>query len=114
MKRLLFFIVPLLVALPLPAQGPAVGDNRTALMQQRREKLREKWEAQFRAADTDNSGSLSRDEVRKAGMPAAILDHFDDIDTNHDGQLTPEELMAAYEKRLDAQKGAPKAIDHSF
>lgn len=113
MRHLLFFIVPLLVALPLPAQEQPADNGRSTLMQQRREKLRKKWEKQFHAADIDNSRSLTREEAKKAGLPAAIMDHFEDIDTDHDGQLTPEELMAAYEKRLDAQKNVPaKASDH--
>jgi Ca2+-binding EF-hand superfamily protein len=106
MKRLLLFIVPLLLTQPLFAQeqDPA----RAALMQQRRDQLKKKWEQQFRAADADNSGSLTREEAKKAGLPAAIMDRFDDIDSDHDGQLSPEELMAAYEKRLEAQKSGPE------
>jgi hypothetical protein len=78
-------------------------------MQQRHEKLKKKWEAQFRAADLDQSKGLSLAEARKAGLPAAILDHFNDIDVDHDGQLTPQELMAVYEKRLASQRNAGSA-----
>ena len=88
----------------LCAQAAPPADPRLAIIQQHREKLRKKWEEQFRAADTDNSRSLSREEAESGGLPASIRDHFEDIDTDHDGQLTPEELMAAFEKRLDAQK----------
>lgn len=55
-------------------------------------------EARFRAADTDASRSLNRAEVA-AGMPKVILQHFEAIDLNADGEITPEELreMAARE-----------------
>ncbi|MGH8541506.1 MAG: hypothetical protein ACRETW_13515 [Stenotrophobium sp.] len=104
MKRLVFFIVPLLAASPLLAQPAGYASSREALLQQRREKLKEKWEKQFRAADTDNSGTLTREECIKAGLPQSLIDHFDEIDTNHDGVLTPQELMSMYEKRLQAQE----------
>lgn len=108
MKRLflplVFLIVPLVTS-PLLAQSETVDDaDRSALLQQRRDKLKQKWEARFRAADTDNNRELTLEEAKKGGLPAAILDHFDEIDADHNGQLSPEELIAVYEKRLDAQK----------
>ena len=48
--------------------------------------------AQLARADRDGSGTLSRDEVR-AGAPR-LLDRFDSIDVNHDGELSPQELRA--------------------
>ncbi len=45
---------------------------------------------QLERADHDGSGTLSRDEVR-AGAPR-LLDRFDGIDVNHDGELSPQEI----------------------
>ena len=47
---------------------------------------------QLARADRDGSGTLSRDEVR-AGAPR-LLDQFDNIDVNHDGELSPQEIRS--------------------
>ncbi len=60
--------------------------------------------ARFRAADTDNSRGLSRAEV-KASLPLVLLRHFDEIDTDSNGELSPDELVAM-RKREDAQREA--------
>lgn len=46
----------------------------------------------WKRLDTDGDGRLSREEV--ANHPR-LAQHFDAIDTNKDGFLTPEELRAA-------------------
>jgi len=49
----------------------------------------------IKAADTDGNGLISRDEAKALPM---IAKHFDEIDTNHDGQLSPDELRAFHQK----------------
>lgn len=73
-------------------------------MEQRREKLRAKRELQFRAADTDQSRSLTRAEIEAAGLPSALLRQFERIDSDGDGTLTPEELESAQTRRVDAAR----------
>ena len=50
----------------------------------------------LKAADTNGDGMISRAEA--AALPM-IERHFNVIDTNADGQVTPDELRAAHERR---------------
>ena len=54
-------------------------------------------QAEFKKADTDGDGALSKAEAEKS-MPRLAKD-FDAIDTNKDGKLTQDELRAFGEKR---------------
>jgi len=47
---------------------------------------------QFRGADADGNGMLSRAEVDRAAP--RLAQHFDAIDVNRDGQISPEEIRA--------------------
>ena len=47
-------------------------------------------DSRFARADTDRNGALSRAEVDR-GLPG-IAPHFDEIDRNRDGSLSPDEL----------------------
>ena len=58
--------------------------------------------ARLKAADANGDGMISRDEASKS-LPM-IARHFDEIDTNHDGQVTSEELQAFHQK-MSAQRG---------
>ena len=49
----------------------------------------------LKQADTDANGLISRDEAK--ALPR-IAKHFDEIDANRDGQLSPDELRAFHEK----------------
>jgi hypothetical protein len=94
-------IVPLLIATASFAQDEVA---RTQLVEQQREKLRRKWEQQFRAADTDRSGGLSTAELRAARLPGKLLSQHAEIDTDANGELSPAELLAAREKQIAAQR----------
>ena len=59
-------------------------------------------EARFKRADANGDGRLSRDEAQK-GMPR-LTRHFDQIDANHDGVVTLEELHAARKARLESRR----------
>jgi len=67
------------------------------------EKLKQEWEQRFRAADKNHDRKLDRAEA-KAGLPKVLYDHFDDIDLNHDGRITPEELWAMHEREVAARE----------
>ncbi|MGB7480195.1 MAG: EF-hand domain-containing protein [Burkholderiaceae bacterium] len=56
-----------------------------------------KFDARFKAADTDGDGALSKAEAQAAGMQK-IVARFDQLDANHDGKLTREELRAGTQR----------------
>lgn len=99
------------------AQNPEQCKAMKAKMEQRREackadpeKCRQEHQARaadhFRKTDADGNGTWSRAETEK-GMPR-LARHFDMIDANKDGQLSPEELGAARKARQSA-KGPGKS-----
>jgi hypothetical protein len=51
------------------------------------------WQAEWDAGDTDGDGKLSRKEA-VAGNPR-VAEIFDDLDTDSDGFISPEEDKAA-------------------
>ena len=93
----------LLAVVVLAAASGAAATGEAGL-DQRRERLKQKWEAQFRAADHDGNRLLSQDEIRAAQLPESLLTRFGEIDADHDGGLSPDELWAVHEKRLQAQR----------
>ncbi|MCC2958384.1 EF-hand domain-containing protein [Massilia sp. IC2-477] len=83
---------PALRNLP-PAPPPAAG---AALQAQALAKL----EAQFRAADRDNNGSLTPEEAKGFGF---VAKHFEAIDTARRGAVSFDELRA-YLARSKAER----------
>ena len=67
-----------------------------------REKMAERFDAKFKAADKDGDGALTKDEAQ-AGLPH-LAKHFDQIDANHDGKVTEDEIRAYMKSRHDARK----------
>lgn len=49
----------------------------------------EELKQRFVKADTDGDGALNREEAK--AMPR-VASHFDDIDTDHDGRVTLQEI----------------------
>ena len=52
----------------------------------------------LREADTNEDGSISKEEATEAGLEK-LLEHFDKIDANEDGELSREELQAMRKAR---------------
>lgn len=52
----------------------------------------------FKAVDTDKSGSVSMEELIVA-MPTVTKEQFASVDTDGDGQLSPEEYKKATGKK---------------
>jgi Ca2+-binding EF-hand superfamily protein len=73
----------------------------------RREQGKKRFEEQFKKADTDGDGALSKAEVEKS-MPRMARD-FDAIDANKDGKVTPDEIRSHMQARMaERRKGAGK------
>lgn len=53
----------------------------------------QKWKARLASADTDGDGTLSLEEAQAAGLHR-IVRHFNRLDIDRDGRLTPQELRA--------------------
>ena len=53
----------------------------------------------LKAADTNGDGMISREEAK--ALPR-LAKHFDELDTDKNGQLTREELRAGHQKRRNA------------
>src|SRR4029077_7233312 len=81
-----------------PAESGRKPDPQRA--EQMRAKNQERMQEQFRQADKDGDGALSKAEA-EAGMPR-LAKHFDAIDADKDGKITQEELRA-YRAKHHAQ-----------
>ena len=60
-----------------------------------------KFDAQFKSADKDGDGALTRTEAEDAGMQR-VVNNFDSLDANHDGKVTREEIRALLRSRLSS------------
>lgn len=89
--------------LSLLTAGSAQAQTQTQATPQLTDAQRQKLEQaaeRFRAADRNRDGLISRAEA-DTGLPR-VAKHFDQLDADHDGQLSPEEFRAAAQ-RLRAQ-----------
>lgn len=68
-------------------------------IESRRQLMRQKIQERLQRVDTDHDNSISRAEAEE-NMPG-LARHFDEIDTNHDGIITIEEMKAVYEKKRE-------------
>jgi Ca2+-binding EF-hand superfamily protein len=60
-----------------------------------------KFDEQFRAADKDGDGALTRQEAENAGL-RRIVENFDRIDVNKDGKATRAEMRALIVSHLSS------------
>lgn len=68
----------------------------------RRQEIRERARMRYREADSDGNGSLSRSEL--SALRPRLAEHFDFIDSNHDGQVTEREIAEAMRKRMQQRR----------
>jgi len=58
-----------------------------------------KFSEQFKAADRDGDGALTRSEAQTANL-ARVVENFDRIDANRDGKVTREEIRTLVRARV--------------
>ncbi|WP_157662738.1 EF-hand domain-containing protein [Sulfuriferula sp. AH1] len=61
--------------------------------------------SRFKQSDKDNNGAISKTEA--ANMPMLEM-HFDEVDTNHDGQVSAAEMQAAFQQQMGKQARGPQ------
>jgi len=61
----------------------------------------EKFSEQFRAADKDGDGALTRSEAESANL-TRVVENFDRIDANRDGKVTREEIRTLVRARVSS------------
>lgn len=66
-----------------------------------RPKYLSKFDRQFRAADKDGDGALTREEAENAGL-RHIVEGFDRIDADKNGKVTRDEIRAMIRGRLSS------------
>jgi len=82
--------------LDLNKDGQLTKEEMSQVREARRAAMHEKFEADFKAADKNADGGLSKDEAT-ASMPR-IAKRFDQLDANKDGVVTQEELQAHHQQ----------------
>ncbi len=68
----------------------------------RRQAIRDRARNRYLEADKDRNGSLNRNELSRQ-FPR-LANHFDFIDSNHDGQVTEQEIAEALRKRMQQRR----------
>lgn len=74
---------------------------------QMKKNMKQQAKERFKAADKDGDGALTKEEAQAANLKRVVA-HFDEIDANKDGKVSPEELKAFMVKKHQ-QKKAEKA-----
>ena len=90
--------------LPKPAAPERPSRERADRPGDEHEALRQVVQREFRGADRDGDGYLSRSEV--AGRFPALERGFDRADTDRDGRISPQEFMRL--RRFQAQQHLQK------
>jgi Ca2+-binding EF-hand superfamily protein len=70
--------------------------------QECRERMQKHMQEWLKKVDKDADGSISREEAQ-ANAPR-VAKHFDEIDANHDGKVTAEELKAHHQKMREQHR----------
>lgn len=60
-----------------------------------------KFDEQFKAADRDGDGALSRAEAGDANL-SRVVDNFERLDANSDGKVTRNEMRALIRSKLSS------------
>jgi len=75
--------------------GKLAAEELQSFRANKRAKHAARFEEQFKEADKNGDGVLTKPEAESSNL-RGLAKHFDQIDANHDGQLTKQELQAAF------------------
>jgi hypothetical protein len=92
--------------LDLNKDGQITKEEMSQARDARRSAMKEKFEADFKAADKNGDGGLSKEEAQ-ASMPR-LASHFDQLDANKDGVVTQEELQAHHQQMRSMHQRQPQ------
>lgn len=77
-------------------------------IEERRRAMQDSIEARFFEADTNNNGTIDRQEATER-LPQ-IARHFNSVDTNQDGVISLNELVEAQARIMERRRAAEAAI----
>jgi Ca2+-binding EF-hand superfamily protein len=103
----MFALIPFMLAGSLLGTGLAIAQSQVAqsqadVAQQRRPVgYLAKFDEQFKSADKDGDGALSKAEAENAGMDRVVA-NFDKLDIDKDGKVTRNEIRALVRQRLSS------------
>ncbi|MBT8472677.1 MAG: hypothetical protein HKN14_12680 [Marinicaulis sp.] len=116
MKKSLLVIGAGAVALAASAfaghhEGEKMDGDKAAKHAEHMAKMEAKMAEKFAAADTDGSGTVSKDEFMAARMAEAEAEWADGADyLGDDGEASLEEVMAYNKAKMEAKKAKHKAM----
>jgi hypothetical protein len=103
MRRLLSFLIIPALALPALADEPPKAEATA-------HHVRETWQQHFARANAAHDGHLTAQEAKGGFAPAAK--HFDDIDVDHKGYITENDVRAWRVMRKAARRLAKPQEDN--
>jgi len=81
--------------------GSSVAYTQSVSPERKQPKYLNRLDKQFKAADKDGDGALTKVEAQAAGLDR-IVENFERLDANGDGKLTREEIRAALRSRISS------------
>jgi len=94
----------LMVAATLFGSGLAIAQSAIEQAPENKNKLPRhvvKLADQFKLADKDGDGALTKVEAERAGL-TRIVDHFDQLYLNKDGKVTIDEIRLSLRNRISS------------
>lgn len=79
--------------------GMAIAQSPAESTKDKKPRYLAKFDEEFKAADTDGDGALTKTEAESAHM-GRVVDNFDKLDVDKDGKVTRAEIRALVRSRF--------------